>query len=156
MIPNSMRTILTPQTHDGGADIFILQDDSNTKSAIVECKRNAPDRKIGVDLVRYIVGVAVRWDVRKAYIITSSSFSSGAFSSAVDYRSRGYEVDLVAMADLARLMDVYNTDLPALNYLTEDERHQIAAASRAELLNRYKRRDPPVEVRLRKKAYDYF
>lgn len=53
-------------------------------------------------------------------------------------------------------MAVYNASLPALNYLTSDERREIAEASRTQLLMEWARTDPPFEERVEKKAYDLY
>src|SRR5829696_3437346 len=46
------RVALTQSTRDGGADILLLKHDSDMLTAIVECKRYARRRRVGVSLVR--------------------------------------------------------------------------------------------------------
>ena len=50
---------LTPQTRDGGKDIYAARrDDLGTFLYIVECKRYAPDNPVGVEVIRALHGVA--------------------------------------------------------------------------------------------------
>ena len=118
---------LTQQTRDGGADLILLGDDDNRQgiSAIVECKKYARERKIGVNFVRSLVGAAIDWDVRTAYIVTSSDFSKDARSKAIDFKKRGYDVNLVGATDLLKMLEVYNQKLPSLDRMTEQARMAI-------------------------------
>jgi hypothetical protein len=124
------RVALTQSTRDGGADILLLQHDSDTLAAIVECKRYARRRRVGVSLVRTLVGAAVAWDVRRAYLVTTSGFSPDAQHLVDDYERYGYDIDLVGFSDLASLLGVYNPDLPRLDHLTSRMRAEIIAANR--------------------------
>jgi len=124
------RVALTQSTRDGGADILLLKHDSDMLTAIVECKRYARRRRVGVSLVRTLVGAAVAWDVRRAYLVTTSGFSPDAQHLVTDYQRYGYDIDLVGFSDLASLLGVYNPDLPRLDHLTSKMRAEIIVTNR--------------------------
>nr|WP_121271688.1 restriction endonuclease [Pedobacter schmidteae] len=70
---------LTKQTRDQGVDIIALRylDDSPLK-AVIECKRNAPKRKVGVEILRGFQSVIATQQANKGIIFTSSYFSTDA------------------------------------------------------------------------------
>lgn len=70
---------LTKQTRDQGVDIIALQHmgDSPLK-AVIECKRNAPRRKVGVEILRGFQSVIATQQANKGIIFTSSYFSADA------------------------------------------------------------------------------
>lgn len=117
--------MLTQCTRDGGADILLLNDETNGVQAIIECKKYARNRTLGVIAVRTLIGAAVDWDVRRAYLVTTSDFSSVARFKAIDYKKRGYEIDLIAASDILRLLQVYNEQLPPLDKLDDEIRRSI-------------------------------
>jgi len=129
------RTVLTASTRDGGVDVFLLHHETAERIAIVECKRYAADRKVGIQTIRYLVGAAIEWGVRSAYLVTSSSFAGGVRSRLPAFR--GVSVELIALDDLVSLLGVYNTKLPPLGRLTADDRQQIAISSTPELFAQY-------------------
>lgn len=102
---------LTKSTRDGGYDIFAISKDISglSSSWIIECKRYSPDRKVGIDCVRSILGVKNN-DVRAAgaMVATTSSFSR----DVKDYKASRYDLELV---DYSRIVgwlgDVYERDL---------------------------------------------
>jgi len=70
---------LTPQTRDGGKDIYAAKHDNiGNFLYIVECKRYAPDSPVGVEIVRALHGVADIERVTGAMIVTTSYFSADA------------------------------------------------------------------------------
>jgi restriction endonuclease Mrr len=82
------RPTLTPQTRDGGRDIIATRSDALGELLyLVECKRYAPHRKVGVQQVRGIFGVAQAERATKAVLVTTSSFTSDAvaFASPLKY-----------------------------------------------------------------------
>lgn len=85
---------LTASTRDGGYDIFGISWDSNgtPSSCIVECKRYASHRKVGVEIVRSLYGVkeSLRGRVDSALLATTSGFTRGARA----FRSSVYNLDL--------------------------------------------------------------
>jgi Restriction endonuclease len=122
--------ILTQPSKDDGADILILRNDNLSVNAIIECKRFAAERRVGVSLVRTLVGAAVMWDVRRATLVTTSEFTSGAKISANNYQTYGFEIDLVAASDLVRLLGVYNPKFTPLASITEEEKRYIVSQNK--------------------------
>ena len=70
---------LTARTRDGGYDI-VLVDHSSLESGpiLVECKHFAPERPVGVGMVRALYGVKVLNSASKAILATSSYVSKDA------------------------------------------------------------------------------
>jgi restriction endonuclease Mrr len=63
---------MTTQSRDGGIDLIGLEGD---KKLIVEVKRYAKSRKIGVRIVRNLAGVLLRENSRRGLIVTTSDFT---------------------------------------------------------------------------------
>lgn len=113
---------LTQQTHDEGIDVVIL---NNRKiQQVVQCKRNAATRKIGVGVVREILGVALYTGVSRATIVATSSFSEFAtrFAADVNERLSPMRIDLLDASSLVASIGAYNVTLPPLhlNPILED------------------------------------
>ena len=69
---------LTAQTRDGGRDIIAVRESEVNVRFLIECKRYARDRKVGVRTVRELYGVKVDECATKAILATTSTFTSGA------------------------------------------------------------------------------
>lgn len=70
---------LTKQTRDQGVDIVALQYHGKSPyKAVIECKRNAPNRKVGVEILRGFQSVILTQQANKGIIFTSSYFSADA------------------------------------------------------------------------------
>ena len=71
---------LTPESRDGGYDIIGFSGVSGGIKShwIIECKKWAPDRKVGVEVVRGLCGVKEQLKSANAMIVTTSSFTRGA------------------------------------------------------------------------------
>lgn len=70
---------LTKQTRDGGKDIIALQNMNGFPLKIlVECKKNAPHRKIGIDIIQRFGNVVNSMKANKGVIFTTSYFSKDA------------------------------------------------------------------------------
>lgn len=87
---------LTPRTRDGGYDILATRNDGFGEHLyLVECKRYAPENKVGVAQVRGIYDVAKAKNANKAVLVTTSSFSCDALAFAkplkYDLALRDYE-----------------------------------------------------------------
>ncbi len=84
---------LTAQTQDGGYDIFAISGDINSSgiktSFIVECKKYAPHRKVGIEVARQLFFVKSELNVSNAIIATTSDFTKGVY----DFRSRRLDFD---------------------------------------------------------------
>lgn len=74
---------LTQATRDGGRDII-----AHVRNAVcsylthIECKRYAPDNKVGVGIVRKVLGVHHIRKATKSIIVTTSFFSNDAIKEA--------------------------------------------------------------------------
>ena len=74
---------LTQATRDGGRDII-----AHVRNAVcsylthVECKRYAPENKVGVGIIREVVGVHNIRKATKSVIVTTSFFSGDAIKEA--------------------------------------------------------------------------
>jgi HJR/Mrr/RecB family endonuclease len=70
---------ITPKTRDGGRDIFAYKEsDLGTHLFLVECKRYAAHRKIGLDIVQRLHGVRDDDRASAAVIVTTAGFSPDA------------------------------------------------------------------------------
>lgn len=118
-------TVLTCPSNDGGADVLLLERRSDRIQAIVECKKYSASRKVGVSLVRNLVGAAVEWDTRQAFLVTTSDFTRGAKLAAKSFRNKGYAISLVGSTELLSALGVYNVSLPRLEDLTKEKFHDI-------------------------------
>jgi restriction endonuclease Mrr len=89
---------LTRFSKDGGFDIrAIRKTDTGTGLTLIECKRFAADRPIGVTLIRGLYGVVEQKRASGGLFVTTSYFSRDAKSYRDDIR---YRMDL---ADFERL-----------------------------------------------------
>lgn len=74
---------LTRATHDGGRDIIAyLRNAVASYLTFVECKKYAPTRKVGVEVVREVAGVHHINKAAKSLIVTTSFFTKGAIEEA--------------------------------------------------------------------------
>lgn len=70
---------LTAPSGDGGHDIFAAQrTDLGSFLYLVECKRWAPDRPVGVEVVRNLYGVVAAAQATAGIVVTTSRFTRGA------------------------------------------------------------------------------
>jgi len=75
--------VLTPQTRDGGKDLYaVRRDDISLLLYLVECKRYASSRKVGVEAVRALYGVKDAERASHAVLVTTSSFTKDAIEFA--------------------------------------------------------------------------
>jgi restriction system protein len=91
--------VLTPRSRDGGKDIYAVRhSEVGNLLYVIECKRYAPNRPVGVEIVRSLYGVAQQERASMGIVATTSTFTKGAmeFQSKVpyqlslhDYRSLG-------------------------------------------------------------------
>lgn len=81
---------LTPESRDGGFDILVVQKDSITgdKKFLVECKRYAAENKVGVGIIRSLLGVVVDQNASMGILATTSYFTSGAIQ--LESRNKSY------------------------------------------------------------------
>jgi restriction system protein len=70
---------LTPASKDGGKDIYAAKKDHlGTFLYVVECKQYAPDRRVGVGLIRELNGVVQAERATAGILATTSFFTRGA------------------------------------------------------------------------------
>jgi restriction system protein len=70
---------LTPSSKDGGFDMSAARrDDLGSFLYLVECKRYAPQHKVGVSIVRSLHGVVQQQKANAGIIVTTSFFTRGA------------------------------------------------------------------------------
>jgi len=80
---------LTPMTRDGGRDILARKRDTlGSQLYLVECKRYAPQNKVGVSVVRTLFGVLELERANAGVIVTTSRFSDDAVAEAKQMRHR--------------------------------------------------------------------
>lgn len=79
---------LTPQSRDGGRDVLAhFNSPIGRMLTIIECKRYAADRKVGLDIVeRFLFTVKDRDRANAGLIATTSSFTSEAMATAHQYK----------------------------------------------------------------------
>lgn len=93
---------VTQKTHDGGKDIVATFELGGVLyTTYFECKRYAPDRPVGVNVVRELYAVMEREHVDKGVIVTTSRFTKGAVSEAQMLNGR---IKLIDLDELHRLM----------------------------------------------------
>lgn len=134
------RVRLTQPSNDDGADIVVLQSDTDGHVEIIECKKYSRQNRIGVELVRQLVGAALLWRVKRAKLVTTSDFTAGARDATKRLRDRGYAIDLVAASDVLRLLGVYNESLPRLELLSLTDKRDIVQANCASIRDEYQMR----------------
>ncbi|WP_344751121.1 restriction endonuclease [Micromonospora olivasterospora] len=102
-------TELTPPQRDGGRDIIATRRDAGRQEHIfIECKRY--EAKIGVRLVRELVGVVSSSLANKGILVTTSTFTAGAHAFA----QRDHRIDLLPGAELVTLINEHlGWDWPA-------------------------------------------
>jgi hypothetical protein len=125
--------VLTPPIKDGGADLIVLNHDRTDVQAIVECKKFSQHRRVGVALVRELVGACVKWEAQEAIIVTTGDITAGADSEASGYATKGYRIGLIPAHDFLAMLGVYNEKLPPLHMLSERTREEIARRNRRTL-----------------------
>lgn len=106
---------LTAETCDGGFDLLLLERSSHDQ-IIIECKRYSRERRIGVGLVRQLLGVQLSEDIKKGKIVATTEFTEPAtkFASRVNHGSSGFELELIGVEAITRALGVFNTELPRL------------------------------------------
>lgn len=93
---------LTPASKDGGKDLIIVKrDDLGTMLSFVECKRYAPNRPVGVEIVRALNGVVELGRATSGIVLTTSRFTTGAKTLQ---RELEYRMSLRDFADFKQLL----------------------------------------------------
>jgi restriction system protein len=80
---------VTPPSNDGGKDIYAAKKTSiGSFLYLVECKKYAPDNRVGVELIRQLHGVVQAEKATAGILVTTSFFTKGAleFQGKVSYQ----------------------------------------------------------------------
>lgn len=89
---------LTRATRDGGVDIIAVSRRMNIwQKLIVECKRYAPQNRVGIAIVQRLLGVKDQLSANKAIVVTTSTFTREAQHVA---QARFWDLDLKAYDDV--------------------------------------------------------
>lgn len=76
---------LTKRTRDGGRDVIALRSDLGIPTKfLIECKRYAMHKKVGVGIVRELYGVHNHEAANKSIVVTTSRFTKDAKTFATD------------------------------------------------------------------------
>ena len=79
MIRQGYQVTLTPASKDGGFDMYAARKDTLGEFLfLVECKKYAPEHKVGVQIVRALHGVVQNQKATAGVIATTSFFTRGA------------------------------------------------------------------------------
>lgn len=79
------KTTMTPLTKDGGYDIIVqldMPEGISPQRFIVECKRYSQRNRVGVDVVRALMGTLFETNADRGIIVTTSHFTKGAIETA--------------------------------------------------------------------------
>lgn len=76
---------LTPASGDAGVDVFVARhDELGSSLSVIQCKRFAPDRKVGVGLVRELQGTLLGAGATAGVLLTTSFFTKARLRSRSD------------------------------------------------------------------------
>lgn len=99
--------LLTPERKDGGYDILCRSKDKWLDLLfLVECKKYAANRPVGVEIVRGLYGVTEMQKANFGMIVTTSSFTKGAHAEKLQMGSR---MNLKEFNDLKNWLSVYQS-----------------------------------------------
>jgi len=94
---------LTKQSRDGGRDIIALKSDLGIPvKFLIECKRYAKSKPVGVSLVRNLFGVQQQEGANKSILVTTSTFTR----EAKEFANAKHTTEW--LMDLKDYEDVYN------------------------------------------------
>lgn len=93
---------ITPQTRDGGKDIFIAKNDLCSFLFYVECKKYSPDQHVGIDVIQRLYGVISAEKVTGGIIATTSYFTK----PAKDYIQENHLEHQLTLQDYDEISDI--------------------------------------------------
>jgi len=110
---------LTPATRDGGYDIYAISPVSGneTTSWIIECKKNSPNRKVGIDIVRALYGLRADLKVANALLATTSYFSRDAHA----YKASRYDLKLKDYGNILEWINDYRPNPDGKLYIKDNK-----------------------------------
>ena len=77
---------ITPQTRDGGKDIFIAKNDLCSFLFYIECKKYNPDHPVGIGVIQRLYGVVSAENATGGIIATTSHFTKPAKDYVKEYQ----------------------------------------------------------------------
>jgi hypothetical protein len=99
---------LTKRTRDGGYDVFgRMKTGPADLLFLAECKRYAPENRVGVEVIRGLYGVTEARRANLGLVITTSSFTKDAREEKVRI---GPRIDLKDYSDLCDWLERYRGD----------------------------------------------
>jgi hypothetical protein len=113
------RVDLTQTTRDGGYDIFAISTDKMAgveTSWIIECKKFAPTRKVGIDYVRALYGVKTEHQVPNMMLATTSYFTKDVHS----YKASRYDLTLRDYEGILEWLNTYRPNPNGRLYLKDN------------------------------------
>ena len=104
---NGFDVELTPETRDGGVDIFAVQKNGFAGNTLhlVECKKYRPENKVGIGFVQRMIGVVEQHRATQGIIVTTSSFSKDAQVCALSSQHR---LSLNDYADVSKWLAAFS------------------------------------------------
>jgi len=111
---------LTPTIKDGGYDIFAIAKAIKPgleTSWIIECKKYAPENKIGVDFVRALYGIKSDLKVANALLATTSHFTKGA----KDFKASRYDIELKDYHNILEWINEYRPNPDGELYIKNNQ-----------------------------------
>src|SRR5215813_1437134 len=94
---------LTKQTRDGGKDIVAVKHNSTRDKYLIECKRYAQKRRVGIDVVQRLYGVVKLESACKGIVVTTSKFSAPANQII----TANWELEGADLDDITRWLEAY-------------------------------------------------
>jgi HJR/Mrr/RecB family endonuclease len=111
---------LTPPVKDGGYDIYAVSKDIKgdvETSWIIECKKNSPERKVGVDVVRALYGVKGQLQAVNALLATTSYFTEGA----KELKASRYDIELKDYEGILEWINEYRPNPNGKLYIKDNK-----------------------------------
>ena len=95
---------LTPSSGDAGVDVFVVRhDELGSSLSAVQCKRYAPDHKVGVGVVRELQGALIGAGASAGVVLTTSFFTKSARKLEQRFEYQLSLQDYYALQKLLRL-----------------------------------------------------
>ncbi|UPT69323.1 MAG: restriction endonuclease [Flavobacterium sp. JAD_PAG50586_2] len=105
MVRRGYNVELTQQTKDGGKDLIIAnQRDIGNFLYYLECKKFAPNRPVGINLVRELAGTVSVDRVTAGIMVTSSYFSPEAIQFSEKIKHQMSLIDYVKLKEWLKLI----------------------------------------------------
>ncbi len=99
---------VTPYQKDGGIDLRAARSDRFGRFIfLVQCKRNAPNRPVGVAIARELYGVVAAENATRGLVVTTSYFTKGARAFQQEVEAR---LSLMDYLGLRRWLDSMDTN----------------------------------------------